>query len=273
MCFEVYEPASQGLVADVTPDEHLPRAYGLLGAALALAGVVAGLLAAVVGRAGLRWLFVVDAGTAVACALLVAVALHPRATAPHSVDPSSGPTPWRDRRLLVLMATGTAFATVYVSIPMAMPLSLAEAGRPASDAGLLEALGAVVVVGAQPLLDRTGPTSPRLVTGYALIAAGAAVAAALPTMAGYAAATLAVSVGDVLLLGSAYTLVARIAPAGARARYFAVYGVTWGIALTLGPSLMGVLLTRGPATFWAAASAAMLLTGVAQARLGRHMTA
>lgn len=261
LCFEIYEPACQGLIADVTSDELLPRAYGLLGAALSAAALGAGLIAAVVGRVGLQWLFVIDAATALACALLVTLAMP--ATPRHSTSTSPRARPWTDARLLALMTTGTAFATIYMAIPMALPIALTAAGRPASEAGLLEALGALVVVASQPLLRRRNNPDHRMVLGYSLLAAGLATAGVYPTLAGYTASTIIIASGDVLLLGYAYTLVAGLAPKGAKAAYFSVYGITWGAALTIGPPLMGGALSHGPRTFWFLSAAAMFATGLA----------
>lgn len=272
LCFEIYEPASQGLIADVTPKDLLPRAYGLLGAILALAGLLAGLIAAAVGRIDLSWLFAADAVTALACLALVAVWLR---TPPRTFtvnDPSQRvSSPREDPRLLLLMLTGTAFATVYMLIPMAMPLALTAGHRPASDAGLLQALAALVIVVAQPLLRRSENITGRIVVGYGLLALGLAVAAIQPTMPGYLASTIIIALGDVFLLGYSYTLVAAIAPDGAKARYFALYGITWGIALTIGPPTMGLLLDTGFATFWTACSAAMVATGIAQLAINRYI--
>ncbi|MGH2394782.1 MAG: MFS transporter, partial [Candidatus Limnocylindria bacterium] len=273
LCFEIYEPASQGLVADVTPEDSRQRAYGLLGATLAAAGLVAGLIAATLGRVGLSWLFVADAVTAAACLLLVSVCL---AETPPPAAPSDGtpraPSPWKDSRLLLLMTTGTAFATVYLLIPVALPLALVAADRPASDAGLLQTLAALVIIAAQPMLRRGENITSRIVTGYGLLAVGLAVAGMYTTMSGYVTATIIIALGDVLLLGYSYTLIAAIAPAGAKATYFAVYGITWGIALTIGPPAMGQLLESGPRPFWFTCSAVMLATGIAQLVINRVIT-
>ncbi|EAQ00555.1 hypothetical protein JNB_10289 [Janibacter sp. HTCC2649] len=262
LCFEIYEPASQGLIADVTPDHLLPSAYGLLGVTLSAAGLVAGVIAATVGRLGLEWLFAIDAVTALACALLVATTMPPTPRPARELGAPSRPR--SDRRLLVLMATGTSFATVYLAIPMALPISLAAAGRPPSDAGLLATLAALVILAAQPLLRRHDDPHRRMVGGYVLLTAGLAIAGVVPTTIGYTLSTAVVALGDALLLGYAYTLVARLAPPGAKAAYFAAYGITWGIALTLGPPVMGLMLDQGTRTFWLVASSAMLTTGVAQ---------
>jgi predicted MFS family arabinose efflux permease len=78
LAFEVYEPPSQALIADVVPAPVRPAAYGLLAVGLSAAAVAAGLLAAALGAVDLRLLFVLDAGTCLACAVLLRVALPSR---------------------------------------------------------------------------------------------------------------------------------------------------------------------------------------------------
>ncbi|WP_292719698.1 MFS transporter [Microbacterium sp. 13-71-7] len=271
LCFEIYEPASQGRIADVTPPESQPRAYGLLGAALAAAGLCAGLVAAAVGRAGLPWLFAADAVAAIICFAVIAAWLP---ATPRPAQIHAGATiasPWKDRRLLLLMATGTTFATVYMLVPMAMPLALTAAGRPASDAGLLQALSALLIVCGQPALRRTTSIGARLATGYALLALGLTIAGLQMTMTGYVIATIVMAIGDALLLGYSYAVVASIAPEGGKAPYFAAYGVTWGIALTVGPPAMGQLLGNGYATFWFVCAMLMLGTGIGQLAINRSL--
>ena len=154
---------------------------------------------------------------------------------------------------------------------MAMPIALMTAGREPSEAGLLAALGALVIMAAQPLLRHRDDPDRRMVGGYLLLGAGLAVAGVFPTLPATRSTTV-IALGDVLLLGYTYTLVARLAPAGAKAAYFSVYGITWGIALTVGPPLMGAALAYGPCTFWLVAAGAMLVTGAAHrlAAQGSH---
>ena len=66
LCFEIYEPPSQALLADLTPRRQRAAAYSALGAAMAASGVVAGVLAALLLGFGMRWLFVADAVTCLA---------------------------------------------------------------------------------------------------------------------------------------------------------------------------------------------------------------
>src|SRR5215469_3252867 len=63
LAFEIYEPPSQALLAEMVAPERRPQAFGFLGAALAAAGVGAGILAALLGGVSLRLLFVADSVT------------------------------------------------------------------------------------------------------------------------------------------------------------------------------------------------------------------
>ncbi|WIA97289.1 MFS transporter [Curtobacterium sp. MCBA15_004] len=101
LAFEIYKPPSHALVADVVEgDRDRATAYALYSAALAGAGVLAGVLAATVGGIDLRLLFVVDAVTGLACAVLVLTGLRARASvAPNALPVDEGRaerSPWRD---------------------------------------------------------------------------------------------------------------------------------------------------------------------------------
>ena len=221
LAFEVYEPPSQATIADaVAPGEQV-RAYGLLNAALAVAGMGAGLLAALLGHWDLRWLFVADALTSLLCALTVHLVLpadHRIATVP--AQRAATVAPWRDRSLLVMLAAGTLFAVVYLQIMIALPLALELRGLQPADAGLLFTVSAVTIAAGQPLLrlDRLAalPAPAAFAGGYLLLALGLAGYALAHGLLAHVAATVVWSVGDLLLVGRAYAIVAGSAPPGGK---------------------------------------------------------
>jgi len=255
LAFEVYEPASQSLVADTTSPEQRPVAFGLLAAALAAAGMGAGLLAAVLAGVDLRWLFVADAVTCLACAALVAWRLpgpEPRLPAPDDALPAR---PWRDRRLLVLLALGTAFAVVYLQVLLTLPLTVTARGLSASTVGLLLTVSAATIVLGQPLLNLArlrhldDPTA--LAVGHLVLAAGLVMTGAATSLAAYVVATVVWSIGDLVLLGRVYTLVSAIAPERARGAYLAAFGTSWGLAAVVAPLVGTQLLAQtGPVVTW-----------------------
>lgn len=279
LVFELYEPPSQAMIADAVGEDARVRAYSLLNAALAVAGLAAGALAAGLGRWDLRWLFVADAVTCLLCALVVHGALPadgPRAGG--RGDGRAAVAPWRDRTLLAMLATGTLFALVYLQIALMLPLALAHRGLQPADAGLLLGVSALAVVAGQPLL-RLGPLSgrsapPVFAAGGLLMAAGLAGYAVAGSLRGYAVATVVWSLGDLLLVGRALAVVAGLAPPGGTGRYLAVYGTAWGIAAVAAPLLGTQLLDRaGVAGMWSVLAGLCVVLAVVQPAVVRAATA
>ncbi len=285
LAFEVYEPPSQAMIADAVPPAERASAYGLLTTALAVGNLGAGLVAAIVGRSGLRWLFAVDAATCLACALIVHLALPAdrpaRRPAPPPPSGSAEPrarvagrpgrdsSPWQDPALLAMTAAATVFALTYMTMLVALPLSLATDGVNPASAGLVMAASTGTLVLVRPLLT-TRPlarlsSSVAFTAGYFLMGLGLAGYAMAHSLAAYLLPAVAWSIGSQLLMGRAFAVVSGLAPPGATARYLAVYGLSWGVATVAAPVLATVLIASlGPAALWAASSGLCLLMAVLQ---------
>jgi predicted MFS family arabinose efflux permease len=324
LAFELYEPPSQAMIADGTRPEARARTYALLTTALAVGNTGAGLIAAIVGRSNLRWLFAIDAASCLVCALAVrlgtpadrgavrfptpadrvavrlgapadrpAVALgapadrpavrpgtpaHRAADAVGEAPDAKQPSPWRDRALLAVTAAGTVYALVYMVLLMALPLSLAASGLNPASAGVLMAAATVVIVVARPL-TRTRllaelPAPAASAAGYVLMAVGVAGYALAPagSLPALLAPTAAWSLGNLLLSGQAFAVVAGLAPAGASARYLAVFGLSWGFATVAAPPLGTWLIGGfGPATLWTSMAVVCLAMSVVQPCLLRAL--
>ena len=269
LAFEVYEPASQSMIADATPADRHPAAFGLLAAAMAAAGAGAGLLAAWLAGVDLRWLFVVDAATGLTCAVVVALALPPGESAPRRPPVRA----YADLRLVAMSATGTVFAIVYLQTTIALPLTLTARGQPVSHLGLLLTVSALTIVLGQPLLQiRAFDNFAAMAVGYLILGAGLLAVGFSASLFSFAIATVICGVGDLILLGRAYSIVAAIAPAGARGRYLAFYGISWGIASIAAP-LIGtqVIKHSGPSVLWSACAVASLALSAAQPVLRRQL--
>jgi MFS family permease len=268
LVFEIYEPPSQAMIADLAPPEDRPAAYGLLGAALAVAAVGAGLLAMLLTGLGLRRLFVADAVTCLACALLVGLVLPDAA----GREVAAPPQAWRDRRLQLMVAAGTVFAIVYLQLMTTLPLTLIARDLPVSGVGLILTTSAMTMIAAQPLARRLKHLDhfTVLAIGYAVLAAGLILTALAHTLAGLIVATVIWSTADLLLLGRTQSVVAELAPEGARGRYLAAYGTSWGIAAAVGPVAGTQLLQHaGPTTLWLTCAAIALVLAATQPLIGR----
>ncbi|MCX5123303.1 MFS transporter [Streptomyces sp. NBC_00193] len=270
LAFEIYEPSSQAAVADATAPADRPAAYGLLGSAMAVAGVLAGLLAAAVSHWDLRWLFVADAITCLACAVLVAFALP--VDVRRDWAQAGGVTVWRDRRLLLLLASGTVFATIYMQLVVGIPLTLMEQKLSASGTGIILAVSAVVMIVAQRLLRVQLDDFRAMNIGCLLLATGLMICAFATTLPVFLLAAAFWSVGEALLLTRYLTQAAGLAPDGGRARYLAVFGLCWGAATTVAPLIVTYLLaTSGPKGLWLTNAAAAVALAAAQPWLRRRL--
>jgi MFS family permease len=301
--FELYEPPCQAMIAEATtPDERAP-AYALLTTALAVGNMGAGLVADIVGRSGLRWLFVVDAASCLACAAIVYLGLPADRRAPGLavLNPATGPvaarprgtrtrgtrtrgtrtrqaSPWRDPALLALTAAGTVFALIYMLTLVALPLSMAAEDLNPASAGLVMAAGTLMMVLGRPLLrmrplaSLSDPVAAG--SGFILMAAGLAGYGAAHSLAALLAPAAVWSIGNLLLAGRALAVVTALAPAGATARYLAVYGMSWGVATVAAPVAATQLISSlGAPALWAAASALCLVMAVVQPWLLRAVGA
>ncbi|MFD9789385.1 MFS transporter [Streptomyces sp. NPDC059070] len=273
LAFELYEPPSQAIIADTVPAAERVHAYSLLNAALAAGGIGAGLIAAGLGRYDLRWLFVADALTCLICALTLRIALpadHRRPTAADEARLGTPPArPWRDRALLAMFVSGTAFALLAMHVVMALPLTLDRRGYAAADAGLLFTASALTVVAAQPVLRLRRltalPAHTALALGHLLLAAGLAGYALAPTLPAFLVGTVFWSLGEAVVLGRAISVVADLAPPGAGDRYLAAYGISWGIATTAAPVTATQLLEHtGVAALWLAMAGLGLVLAAGQ---------
>lgn len=250
LAFEIYESPCQALIADSVDARSRAPAFGLLSASLSVAGLGAGLIATAAAPVSLRLLFVVDATTCLAAAVLVARLLPTdRPALRGAVRSHGGRSPWRDRRLIFLFATNVVFAASYLQVGVTLPLTLQHRGLAASAYGLVLVTASVVGLAAQPLLRSRrsariseGSThAAQIVGGYLLLAIGFAGFGFARSLAGFLSATVVSGVGEVLLAGHVLALVSTLAPADRRGRYLAAFGLSWGLAATLGP-LPGTLL-------------------------------
>lgn len=284
LAFELYEPPSQAMIADdVAPEDRAP-AFGLLTTALAVGNTGAGLLADAVGRSDLRRLFVIDAASCLACALIVRFVLaddRPRrreapVCAPPAVASGGAYSPWRDRSLLAMTASGTVFALIYMLMLVSLPLSLSADGSDPASAGLIMTASTVTVLLARPLLRTRRLAGLSAGTafgaGYVLMSVGLAGYISAHTLPALLAPTALYGVGNLLLMGRAFAVVSDLAPPGASARCLAVYGLSWGFATVLAPPLGAwVIGAFGPAALWTAMSATCLAMAALQPRLLRRL--
>ncbi|MGW2300481.1 MFS transporter [Streptomyces sp. NPDC001809] len=289
-------PAAYALLADAVDSDRRRRAYALFGWGVNIGTAVAGVLGGYLAARGYWLLFVVDAGSMLAYALVVAVRLR---------DPGTGATEakeqapgagggkdgigygvvLRDRLALLLLPLFGVQLFVYSLTEVALPLAVHDSGLSPAVYGAMAAVNAVLVVALQPFVTGRLAGFPQLAVqavGSTLIAGGVALTGLADGVVGYTVSVVVWSLGEVVVAGIAAGVVANLAPAHARGRYQGAFSWTWGLArfaaLTLG---VAAYTTLGPSVLWwtalvagtAAAVGTVALTARVNARAAHELAA
>ncbi|MET9671037.1 MFS transporter [Streptomyces sp. NPDC006475] len=250
---DIFRPAANATVADVVPEADQTRAYGLLHWALNLGIPVAALGAGWFSTRSWTLLFLIDALSSLAFAVLVLARL-PRSL--ESQDkPTSHETPpvhWRDGvlpgvGLLTLVAFFTYFQSSY-----AIPLEVLDSGLRPSDYGVMMAVNGVFVAVVQPVVGPWLTLIPKahgLGAGALLIGIGLSLTGLADTLWQLVVTVVVWSLGEIAVAALLPSLVADLAPEESRGRYMGAFGACIGAAGVAAP--LGVAIYHiYPSLIW-----------------------
>jgi len=277
LAFELYEPATQELLARVTSGDGRQDAYRLFGTSLVASGAVGGLIAAVLLPLGVRWLVAVDALSCIAAGVLTLALLDGGGEL--QGRRSEGDTRWRPPMVLVRVTLAcTAFAFGYLGVLMFMPFILLQHGAPGWLPGMTLTGAALVGPVAAHLTRRMlNPRSHGFVLsgGAVLLGALTLVMALSGGVVVTVLAYLAWAVINSAALGRWQALVADLAPETERPRWFAMQGSSWGVAQPVVPlavaavaGIVGGTAVAAPLAAGLAFLAVPLLMGVRRSTKG-----
>ncbi len=263
LAYEIVEPATQALIAHTVPSDRRAASYSSLWATLAVAGVLAGVLAAVLTRWSIGVLFLADAVTSLAAAAVAAAALPAG-----QIRTRNTRTVWRaalSGRVVAWTAVGSGYATLMMLVVFMLPLTVQTSGHRPSLTGWLLATSATAAIAAQRVVARTEQRlSPAtmLLIGYGMLALAAALWATGTVPALVAGAAVEGASGS-LLLGTQQAVASRMAPPHAATSVLTVYGLSWGVGTVVAPLIGTPLLAAGTGTLWltCAATAAAFALG------------
>ena len=272
LCLDLFRPAVQAAVADLVPDADRARAFALQFWAVNLGFSIATPLGGFLATRGYWLLFVLDALTCLAFALVILKGV------PETRPVVTG-TVGRlrdvlaDRLMLALVATVVAEATVYLQAFSTLPLAFGRDDLGPGSYGLAIGLNGVLIVLLQPLLlgflGRRG-RGPLLLVSMLLQGAGFGMTAFADSMATHIAAITVWTLGEILHAGQLGALVAALAPAQLRGRYMGTFGFSFGAAAFIAPALGTQVLSRaGEGTLWGGCFALCAAAGVGMLLVAR----
>ncbi|QNN52998.1 MDR family MFS transporter [Nocardioides mesophilus] len=292
-------PAATAMLTRLVPESRRQKVYGyqfmLLNAGLGVGGVVSAVLVRTSDPASFERLYLIDAASYVAYFLVVLSlprgtgGLGSRGAAPAEDGvPGTPPPGWstvlKDRTLLRVVSISILAVTFgYAQFEAGFAAyAVHVAGIPAHYLGWAFGANTAAIVLGQLVTLRL--IKGRRRTRMLAVCAGIwslswAVIAASDAVDGWTAVALVVAGLGIFGLGE--TLWAPLAPAivndlaveELRGRYNALQGMTWTVAMIVGPALAGLLIGNDLAHVWVACTVGgTAVAAVLLVRLGRHLT-
>jgi len=257
----LYEVGSNAMLADLIPPGRRDEAYALLRLGSNLGIAVGPALGGIIASRSYATTFALAAAGMVIFGLLIL--LFARETLPQA-----SPTKSRAREPLggylavirdtrFVLVTG-AFTLVMVSTTILWLLQAVYAkqqyGVTESQYGFIPMTNALMVVLFQMGVTRRTRRYPALwmmALGALLYALGVGSVALGAGFWAFWASMVVLTVGELILMPTASTYIANLAPADMRGRYMGLYSLTWYLASAVGPVSGGVLSdTLGPRAMW-----------------------
>jgi predicted MFS family arabinose efflux permease len=272
---EMYRPAASAMIADLAPPERRPHAFGLMHVAVNLGFAVAASLGGVLARYSFQWLFLGDALTALACALIIFLTISEtlpgRARHRHTPD---GPSTPADRttlgEALRHILTDWTFlsywfgsfllAAMFMQALSTLPLYMGNLGMGSETYGGVIALnGLLIVVLMIPMTS--------LITRYhrgnmialsaVVMACGFGLTGVATTPWHFAGTVVVWTVGEMMNAPLMLAVIGDISPPHLRGRYMGVYAMCFSVAVMIGAPLGGLVLEhKGGAYVWGGSAAA-----------------
>lgn len=271
LCLDLFRPASRAAVVDLVAPADLPRAMALNFWAINLGFAVATPLAGLLAVRGYWLLFVLDAATCVAFAVVLLRGVPE--TRPVTAERSGSTRDVLRDPLMVAMCVGTLLqAVVYLQAFLTLPLAFTADGLSTAAYGSVLGVNGLLIIVLQPLLlgVLAGRADRLLLWAGVLQGVGFGATALADDLVGHLTALTVWTVGEVLAAGVLGALVGQLAPTHLRGRYMGVHGLSYGVAGLVAPLLGTQVLARaGEGWLWGGALVLCVASGVLLARVAR----
>lgn len=270
-CTQAFWPSAMALLADLAPPEQRKAVYALHRLSVNLGMAVGPALGGLIAHHSYRWVFWTDGLSTLAGAGLLGLLLRtrPGAAVPH--DHLRGASPWRDRRLALLLLPFVPLLMVFFQIEGTLPLWVVrDLGLGSRFYGLLFTVNTLLIVALEVALNLAMARwthGRQLLAGAVCLAFGFGLTAWATGVSTLILTTVIWTFGEMILFPAMSDAVATLAPPDRRGEYMGLLSLCFAAALALGPWL-GVLAyaKAGPRAVWLGTFGISLLAGLALAR-------
>jgi predicted MFS family arabinose efflux permease len=222
--------------------------------------------------------FIGDAATSAVfgvMALVMLPATHVAAPREPGESPGAVRTILADVPFLMFLAASTAGAIVYFQQEAALPLQVIADGHSTAVFGALISLNGLVVTAIElpfSSVTRRFPARRVIAFGSVLLGAGFGATALVTSTPALAATVVVWTLGEIVSAPISSAYMADLSPPHMRGRYAGAWGMTYGLALIVGPALGTAVYAASPDILWAgcaglgAVAAALILSPAARPR-------
>jgi MFS family permease len=257
----LYRVGADAMLADLIPAEGRPDAYALIRTSNNLGIALGPAIGGFIATTSFAIAFYLAALGLMAYGLLLAFFGHETLTfiklaARPAKDPFGGyGRIFRDRRLITftLNFTLTSICAAIMWVLLSV-YTYTYYGLPEKFYGLIPTTNAIMVVTLQLAVTNVTKRRPPLLMlaiGTLFYAIGVGSVALGQGFWGFWMSMVILTIGELILVPTATTYVANMAPPEMRGRYMSIYSLSWGIAFGIGPVLGGLLNDNiAPAAIW-----------------------
>jgi MFS family permease len=273
---ELYRPASAALLADLVPPERRLTAYALYRLAINVGFAAGAATAGLLAERSFLLLFLVEASCSAAFGIAALVFL-PEGVRSHRTGERPGELVRAiraDRPFQLFLVASLLGAFVYFQQQGALPLHVIDQGLSFATFGALMSLnGLIIVVLELPMTAITGrhARQPVIAVGFLLVGLGFALTAWATNVPLLALSVAIWTIGEIASAPVSQAYVADLAPRHLRGRYQGAWGLTFGLALVIGPVAGTAAYAANATAFWLSCGvlgvvAALLVLGIAPRR-------
>ncbi len=286
--YNAARPAFGAMMTDIVPPEDRVRAFSLNYWAINLGFSIAALLAGLVAQVDFLLLFLLDAGTAVATAVIIYLKVGESRPVLAPVSPAAPVPPrpdgmltvLRDRVFLVFVGLTLMSGFLFIQHSSSLPMAMQRDGLSPSVYGGVIAINGILIVAGQlvvPRLLARHSHTQALAVSTLLIAIGFGLTAVADVPWFYAVTVVIWTLGEMANSPATSAVVAELSPAHLRGRYQSMLSLAFTLASMGAPIVGGFVIERyGDSPLWIgcfvvgmAAAIGHVVAGPARARRAR----
>lgn len=254
-------PAHQAMVADLLPEDKRQEGFGILRVVANMSWIIGPTIGGFIANRSYFMLFVLDA--VISCIVAAIFFYYIPETKPETTEePESILKTFagygvvlRDYAYVAFLGVSMLMGIVYQQMYNTLSVYLRDNhGIKPQGYGFLLTVSAIIVILFQFQTTRVikkYPTFIMMALGTFFYMVGFGMFGFVTVYWLFAAAIVIITIGEMVIMPTASALATNFAPEEMRGRYMAVFGLSWTLPATIGPSAAGIILDNfNPNLLW-----------------------